>query len=166
MIATASLLSAAGTSLWFLVFGKFPSPMFWLVVLVYISVTRPLWESTLLTYLLCLVISAYTAFPFEELLVYFLLMMLMLVLIRERVFWGGPTFFMLMVAVASVGAPFMFWAVSRGFDKNPVGVPQIFDWLVGALLTCLFSLPLYRLYQWYDKIGAQDAGSEMRVGPR
>lgn len=166
MIATASLLSAAETSLWFLVLGRFPAPMFWLVVLVYISVTRPLWESTLLTYLLSLVISSYTAFPFEQFLVYNLLLMVTLVLIRERVFWGGPTFFMLMVALASLAAPIVFWIVSRGFDKNPVAIPQLFDWLISALLTVLFSLPLYRIYQWYDKIGSQDAGAESRVGPR
>ncbi len=166
MCATASLLSAVETSLWFLVFGSFPAPMFWLVVLVYISVTRPLWESTLLTYLLSLVIASYTAFPFEHFLIYNLLMMVILVLIRERVFWGGPTFFMLMVAVASLLAPVLFWLVSRSFDKNPVIIPQLFDWLISALLTVLSSLPLYRIYQWYDKVGSLDAGSESRVGPR
>lgn len=166
MIATASLLCALETSLWFLVLGHFPPPMFWLVVLVYISVTRPLWESTFLTYLLTLVVASFTAFPFEQFLIYNLLMMVTLVLIRERVFWGGPTFFMLMVAVASLLAPIFFWLVSRGFDPNPVNIPRIFDWLISALLTVLFCLPLYRLYQWFDKVGSLDAGSESRVGPR
>lgn len=166
MLATATLFGAFQTSLWFLVFGRFPSPMLWLIVLVYIAMTRPLWEATLMTYLLTLVNVSFTAFPFEAMLVYSLLLMLCLILIRERVFWGGPTFFMLMVGAASLSAPILFWAASRWFDRNPLFIPQIFDWLLGALLTLLASLPVYRLYQWFDRIALMDAGSEGRVGPR
>jgi hypothetical protein len=166
MIFTVVFLSAAETSLWFLVFGRFPSPMFWLIVLVYVSVTRPLWESTMLTYFLCIAIAPFTAFPLSTLLIYCLLLMVLLILIRERVFWGGPTYFMLMVGVASVSAPFLYWLTSRVFDKNPLLLPNIFEWMISACLTTLCSLPLYRLYQWYDLIASQDAGSEGRVGPR
>lgn len=166
MMFTAIILAAAQTSLWFLVFGRFPSPAFWLIILVYVSVTRPLWEATLLTYLLCAVTAPFTVFPFEALLVYCLSMMTILFLIRERVFWGGPTYFMLMVAVASLSAPIMFWITSRLVDKNPLFLPNVFDWLISGCLTTLSSLPLYRIYQWFDLIAAQDAGSEGRVGPR
>ena len=119
-----------------------------------------------MVYVLALINSGYSVFPFEAMLVFSLLMMVMLFLIRERVFWGGPTFFMLMVAVAAVSAPLIFWLVSRWFDKNPIFIPQIFDWTLSALLTVLFSLPIYRLYQWFDRIALLDAGSEGRIGPR
>ncbi len=119
-----------------------------------------------MTYLLTFVQASFTAFPFEALLVYSLLLMVILILIRERVFWGGPTFFMLMVGVASLSAPILFWIASRWFDRNPVFIPQIFDWLLGALLTLLASLPIYALYQWIDRVALLDAGSEGRVGPR
>lgn len=99
-------------------------------------------------------------------LVYSLLMMMALMLLRERVFWGGPTFFMLMVGVASISAPVVFWLCSRWFDKNPLVIPEVFDWMVSGLLTLLFSLPVYRLYQWFDRVALLDAGSEGRVGPR
>lgn len=166
MLLAATVFGAIQTSLWFLVFGRFPAPMFWLVILVYMSVTRPLWEATLMTYLLTFVNSSFTAFPFEALLVYSLLLMLCLILIRERVFWGGPTFFMLMVGVASLSAPVLFWMASRWFDRNPVFIPAVFDWLIAALLTALASLPIYSLYQWFDRVALLDAGSEGRVGPR
>jgi hypothetical protein len=94
------------------------------------------------------------------------MLMLVLILLRERMFWGGPTFFMLMVGVASLSAPILFWICSRWFDKNPVFIPDIFDWLISALLTVLASLPVYRLYQWFDRVALMDAGSEGRVGPR
>jgi hypothetical protein len=149
-----------------LVFGRFPAPMMWLVVLVYMTVTRPLWEATLMTYILAFVFSSFTVFPFEAFLVYSLMLMLVLILLRERMFWGGPTFFMLMVGVASLSAPILFWICSRWFDKNPVFIPDIFDWLISALLTVLASLPVYRLYQWFDRVALMDAGSEGRVGPR
>ena len=166
MIFTAVLLSALQSSLWFLVFGRFPAPLFWLIILVYVSVTRPLWESTLSVYLLTLACAPFTAFPIEAMLVYCLLLMLLLNVIRERAFWGGPTYFMLMVGVASIAAPILFWMASRWFDKNPLFFPDIFDWLISAGLTTLCSLPIYRLYQWYDHIASQDAGAEGRVGPR
>jgi hypothetical protein len=166
MIFTAVLLAALQTSLWFLVFGRFPAPLFWLVILVYVTVTRQLWEATLMTYLLSFVNAGFTAFPFEAILIFSLMLMVALILIRERVYWGGPTFFMLMVGVASLSAPILFWLTSRWFDKNPVFIPEIFDWLISALLTVLASLPIYRLYSWYDRVALLDAGREERVGPR
>lgn len=160
------ILNGLQCTLWFQVFGGFPPPLLWLIVLVYMSVTRALWEATLMTYLLTLVNASFTAFPFEALLIYSLALMLMLMLIRERVFWGGPTFFMLMVGVASLSAPILYWLASRWFDKNPVFIPQIFDWLISGLLTVLFSLPLYRALQMLDTVSMQDAGSEGHIGPR
>ena len=166
MISTALLFGALQTSLWFLVFGYFPAPMLWLVPLVYVSVTRPMWEATMMVYAFSLVNAAYTAFPFEAILIYSLLLLVILFLTRERVYWGGPTFFMLMVGLAAVTAPVLFWLTSRWFDHNPVGVPALLDWLIAALLTLLASLPIYRLYSWYDAVALLDAGSEGRVGPR
>jgi hypothetical protein len=166
MVFTAVLLTAAQTGLWYLVLGRFPAPMFWLVILVYVSVTRPLWEATLMTYLLTLVNAGFTAFPFEAMLIYSLMLMLLIFMIRERMYWGGPTFFMLMVGAASLSAPILFWMTSRWFDRNPIFIPDIFDWLIAALLTAIASLPLYRLYAWYDRLALLDAGSEGRVGPR
>lgn len=166
MIGTAVLLTAVQTSLWFLVLGHFPAPMFWLVALVYGSVTRPLWEATLVTYLLCLSVAPFTAFPLGPLLIFCLALMLFMFFIRERVFWGGPTYFMLMVGATSLSAPILFWIVSRWHDKNPLFLPGVFDWLISGCLTTVCSLPLYRIYQWFDLIAAQDAGSEGRVGPR
>jgi hypothetical protein len=166
MMLSAIVLSALQTSLWFQLFGRFPAPMFWLITLVYFGVTRPLWEATLGIYLLVIVCAPFTVFPFAAFLVYALMLMLILILIRERVFWGGSTYFMLMVGVACVSAPILFWICSRWFDKNPLFLPAIFDWLIASGLTALFSLPLYRLYQWIDKIASQDAGADVRVGPR
>lgn len=166
MIFTAVVLASMQTSLWFLVFGRFPAPMLWLVVLVYCAVTRPLWEAVMMTYLLTFVNAAFTAFPFEAFLIYSLILTVTLILIRERVYWGGPTFFMLMVGVATLSAPVVFWLCSRWFDKNPLFMPDLFDWILSALLTMLSSLPIYRLYSWYDRVALLDAGSEGRVGPR
>ncbi len=166
IMAMAVVLNGVQCAFWYLIFGSFPPPLMWMVVLVYMSVTRTLWEATLMTYLLTLVNTSFTAFPFEALLVYSLALMFMLMLIRERVFWGGPTYFMLMVGVASLTAPILFWIASRWFDKNPVFIPQIFDWLISGLLTMLFSLPVYRLFQFFDVVASQDAGSESHIGPR
>jgi hypothetical protein len=165
-LATTLVLNGLQTSFWFLAVGSFPPPFFWLIVLVYISVTRPMWEATLMTYLLCFINSAFTVLPFEAMLVFSLALMVTLVLVRERVFWGGPTYFMLMVAAATMAAPILHWIASRWFDKNPVFIPQIFDWLISCLLTIIFSLPLYRLFQWYDAVAAQDSSRESRIGPR
>lgn len=166
IVTGAIVLSGLQTSMWYLVFGAFPPPMMWLTILVYLSVTRPTWEATVMVYVLTFINSAFTVFPFEALLIYSLALMGCLILIRERVFWGGPTFFSVMVGVASLSAPILYWVTSRWFDKNPVFVPQLFDWLISALLTMLFSLPVYRLYQWFDQIATYDRGSEGRIGPR
>ena len=166
MLTTDLAFNATQSSLWFLVFGRFPPPLAWLVVLVYMSVTRPLWEAAMMTYLLTFVNSGFTVFPFEALLIYSLALMVVLFLIRERVYWGGPTFFMLMVGAASTSAPILFWLTSRWFDRNPAPAPDFWAWVLSALLTLLASLPIYRLYAWFDRVALLDAGSEGRVGPR
>lgn len=166
MIVSVTVFTALQTSLWFLVFGTFPAPMFWLILLVYVSVTRPLWEATLTVYLLCAAIAQFTIFPFEGLLIFCLMMMLALYMTRERVYWGGPTYFMLMVGGASLVAPIFYWICSRWLDKNPLQIPDIFDWLLTGCLTVLVSPPFYRLYQWMDRVSEQDAGSETRLGPK
>lgn len=166
ILATTMVLNGLQTSFWFLLFGSFPPPLLWLVVLVYISLTRTLGEATLMTYLLSFANSSFSAFPFEAMLVYCLGLMILIILIRERMFWGGPTFFMLMVGCASLSAPILYWVTSRIFEKNPVFIPVAFDWMISALLTVLFSLPLYRLYQAIDAVAAHDAGSEGHIGPR
>lgn len=166
VMALTVVMNGFQCAFWYLLFGSFPPPLLWLVALVYMSVTRTLWEATLMTYLLTFVNASFTAFPFEAMLIYSLALMFMLMLIRERVFWGGPTFFMLMVGVASLTAPILFWLTSRWFDKNPVFIPQVFDWLISGLLTVLFSLPVYRLFQLLDIVAMQDAGSEGHIGPR
>lgn len=166
VLLTAVVLVAFETSLWFLVFGRFPAPMFWLIILVYVSVSRPLWEAVLIAYLLSFALAPFTVVPFNIMLVFCLTLLVITVLIRERVFWGGPSYFMLMVGAVSIAAPIVFWILSRLSERNPVAVPEIFDWLISACLTTLFSLPIYALYQWYDRIAAQDALTEGRVGPR
>lgn len=162
----AILLNGIQSGFWYLVFGGFPPPLMWLVALVYVSVTRPLWEATVLTYVLTLVNAAYTIVPFEALLVFSVALMFALMLIRERVYWGGSAYFMLMVGVASLMAPVFFWLTSRWFDKNPIFIPEIFDWLISGLLTMLVSLPLYYVFQLIDAISNHDAVSEGTLGPR
>jgi hypothetical protein len=166
IVVTAVVMVAGTCSLWFLVFGRFPAPMFWLIILVYVSVTRPLWEAVLLTYLLSICLTPFTIVPFNALLIYCLMLLVLTVMIRERVYWGGPTYFMLMVGAASIASPVLFWLLSRWSERNPLVFPEIFDWLISACLTALFSLPVYQLFQWYDRIAAQDSLSEGRVGPR
>lgn len=160
------VINGIQTSLWYLLFGSFPPPLFWLIVLTYVSVTKPLWEATLLTYILSLATAGFTAFPLEAFLVYNLAFMLMLMFIRERVFWGGATFFMLMVGVSSATAPFLYWLASRWFDKNPVFIPQVFDWVISALLSMVFSVPIYAICQAIDNVATKDAGAEGHIGPR
>jgi hypothetical protein len=165
IVLIATLLSGASTTLWFLVFGSLAAPMLWLIVLVYVSMSRRLLEATFLTYLLTMVHASFTAFPASSLLIHHLTLVGLLVLIRERAFWGGPTYFMLMTSVASILALPLFWLISRAVDSSPLAVPELWDWLLSILWTVAFSLPLYLLFSKLDQWSFADAG-EGALGPR
>lgn len=158
-------LTAAQTSLWVLVMGNFPPPLFWLMMLIYVAITRSVPQAIMYFYLLTLVISSFTAFPFEHFLLMNMIMLILLLIVKGRIFWPGTTYFVLVCGAFSLVAPLLLWILSRFLDKNPLFVPAIFNWLISALMTMLAGMVLFNVLQWFDRLIHQEGRLE-NIGAR
>lgn len=154
------------TSAWYLLFGNFPPPQLWLVLLVYVAITKPLGPALILTYALSLCNSAFTALPFGVLLLLSLLTVIALIYIRTQFYWGGPAYFVVIVGATSFIWPVAMWIASRVYDANPITIPAIWDWLISTLMTALVSPPLYATLEWVERRWGEDRSGEIQLGSR
>jgi hypothetical protein len=160
LVACTFGLTAIQTSLWFLIMGSFPPPLFWLMMLIYVALTRSLPQAIMYYYLLTMVISSFTVFPFEHFLLMNTIMLMLLLIVKGRIFWPGTSFYVLACGASALIAPLIFWTLSRLLDKNPLFMPEIFSWLVSALMTMLVSMALYNILRWFDRILLAEGRSE------
>ncbi len=152
------------TSAWYLVFGNFPPPMLWLVLLVYIAVTRSLFSAIWLTYILSFFNAAFTALPFGLMLGLSLMTIFILISIRKHFYWGGKAYFVIIVGATTFVWPIGLWIASRAYDTNPIFIPAAWDWLLSALMTALVSPVFFSLLEWIEAKLNDERASDFRLG--
>jgi len=146
------------------VLGGFPPPFFWLVVLTFVILHRHVGEGVFTVYLFTLTLCAYTSLPFEQLLVNNMTCLVLILLVKNRIYWSSPNYFMLMVGAAT-GLHFSLTALlSQFFDHNPLRSPELFSWALSFLMTILSSIPIYRLLRWWDRLTDRDELTESTGG--
>ena len=160
----AILLAALQCSLWLQLFGWFPAPQMWLAVLTFWVLYRELWEAVLMMYILAIVVSAFTAMPFAHLLAINLLICLSLAFAKRRIYWSGPTFFMLASGAAVIGLMLFTLLISWRYDHNPIRSIAFFGWVISVLLTMLVSLPMHRIFGWLDLLTNKEHPTEAGTG--
>jgi hypothetical protein len=164
LVVFANVLSAFQTSLWMQVLGGFPPPFFWIVVLTYVILHRHVGEGVLMIYLFTLSLSAYTSLPFEQFLVSNMVGLVLILLVKNRIYWSSPNYFMLMTA-GGTGIHFVaIFVLSQFLDRNPLRSPELFSWTISFLMTILVSIPLYRILKWWDRITDRDELTESTGG--
>jgi hypothetical protein len=156
VILFTDLACAFQTSLWMQVLGNLPPPMIWLPVLTYVILHRHIGEGVFTVYLITFVLCAYTVEPFEHLLLNSMVCLVFILVIKHRIYWASPNYFMLMTAAAT-GLHFVLFAfLSQFLDRNPLRSPEFFHWVISFLLTLLASLPIYRFLRWLDRLSGRD----------
>lgn len=138
------LLCGFQTSFWFQIFGWLSAPPLWLLLIVYISLYRRSTTTVLWVYFLGFLASAFTLAPLKMIWCSLLLLYLLIVFVKARVFWGGPGYFAL-VSTASVATfQLTYWILSHLLEPNPVPMLPL-ERLTQILLTPLFSFPIHWL---------------------
>lgn len=160
IVVLTDLICALQTSLWMQVLGTFPPPMLWLPVMTYVILHRPIWEGVFMTYVLTFVLCAYTAEPFEHFLLANLLSLVFVLLIKNRIYWSSPNYFMLMTATSLLLHFLLIFILSQFYDHNPLRNPELFHWMISFLLTVLVSVPIYRFLKWLDKISQREESTD------
>jgi cell shape-determining protein MreD len=146
----ALFLATLQTSLWFQVMGSFPSPSFWIPVLVYIALNRSSMQAVVTIYLMCILLSTMTTMPEGILILVCILLGLSAQVFKQRIQWPGQSYFMIVCGSAALLFHVFYWVISLIIEEHPLTNPQVSDWLIEALLTPLIAPFLYRLFVWLD----------------
>ena len=154
------ILTSLQCSLWMQFFGYFPAPQLWLTTLIYWTLYRKPLESIFMAYILTAVAGALSSIPTNMLLFIIIILVFLAMMVKRRIFWAGPTFFMICAGLSTLIFPTVHFGLSWLIETNPIHDIEALDWLLSALLTALLSLPLYYLYDWIDKLTQKKLPSE------
>ncbi len=151
IFALSSLMSLQ-SSLWLNLFGHSPAPYFWLSVIAYWTLYRNIYEAILIVYFSALVMITMSGIPLDMSFAVHVSLVGLLYLLKDRVLWSGPNSFMMASGFAALLLPILTFLWSHILEPRPVADFKYFEWTIRALLTSAFSLPLYYIFSWIDKI--------------
>lgn len=150
------LLTGLQTSLWFQLLGLFPAPQFWIIALTYLVIHRSFWLPLSLGYLFPVILTGFTAWPFEYLLASSMVIIGASQLLKDRLYGSGVNYF---IALCGWNV-FLFHICYTvlGFFKEDIYLARVslFDLSLSPLLSVLFAYPLYFVFKFLDRIFKQE----------
>jgi hypothetical protein len=151
LIILFNLACSFQTTFWFQVFGQVPSPLIWILFPVYVIVTRPGFGALFMCYFFTFVASRYSSIHVGNLLIVMSLITFLILLLRSRIFWPGPSYYLLISFASLVSFHSLFLIVSLLLENQHA--PLLFwDRLVQILLTLGFCYPCYLVMQKIDNL--------------
>ena len=153
----AVLLASFQSSLWLQLFGYTPPPYMWLAVVNYWVMFRRPGRALIMNYLVAYALFAMTGMPLNILFSVLLMNFAVLYFIRDRVFWAGPTHFMLACGGSAFFMPISIMISCLIFEAHPFLDFHAFAWIITALFTALAALPIYYVLVFIDRLTFQDA---------
>lgn len=160
LLGSSLLLSALQSSFWFQLFGALPPPHLWIPLAVYLSLCRRPIEGIFTLYTISFIWMNLTVVPLGTFLFFVLGIHLAVQAIKQRVYWPGSTYFMIISGGAALLLPPYQLLLSLVFETQVLRGPDYISWILQALLTALFSLPIYPLLNWIDRITHKEQPAE------
>lgn len=154
------LLMVLETTVWFHWFNQLPAPNFWIPIIVYYCLQHSYFRSLVMIYLVSIIVSSLSSMPVALIIISQLFVFGALTLVRQRIYWGGTSYFLL----ATTGA-LLLWdlnhlMLSWLIEPNSIERPQWISWLAELLYAPLFTPALFRLLakidRWVEDDGNQD----------
>jgi len=149
-------LATVQSSLWFQIFGYFPSPAFWIPALIYVAIFRTTLEAVILSFLFALAISTMSSMPDGILVTTTMLLALSARTFRQRIYWNSNSYIMMICGVGALLFHLYFFIASMFFSEISMHSPQVLDWLLEALLTPAVAPALFKLFKWIDVLTNQE----------
>ncbi|MCH2534777.1 MAG: hypothetical protein MK008_10085 [Bdellovibrionales bacterium] len=149
-LSTLLILTTLETSLWMQVFGTFPSPSFWIPVLVYWSIYRSHKQGLFMAYLMAFIISPLTALPLGMFLLTNLVLFEIAFFVRSRFYQPGVIYFTLVCGLITFSLPIVLLLLSWLIENKPLKDLQVFALFMKPLLTMLVCIPLSYLFMYFD----------------
>ncbi|HAG91962.1 MAG TPA: hypothetical protein DCL41_08825 [Bdellovibrionales bacterium] len=151
------LLTGIQTSFWLQLLGPFPTPQLWIVVLTYLITHRPFWISLGMGYLFSVILTGFTAWPFEYILTSAMVLVGVSQLLKDRIYSSGPNYF-----IALCGWNVFLFHVCYTFlgmlkEDIPFARVSLFDFILSPLLSVLLAFPVFSGLRMLDRIFKEDA---------
>jgi hypothetical protein len=150
------LLTGAQSSLWFHVLGLFPTPQLWIVALTYLIIHRSFWLSLSMGYLFAVLMTGFTAWPFENLLATSMVIVGSSQLLKDRIYGSGANYF---IALCGWNV-FLFHLCYTflGFVTEDISFSRVslFDLSLSPLLSMLLAYPVYFAFKLLDRLFKED----------
>ena len=144
------LLTAAQCGLWFKLFNGFPAPFFWILYLCYVSLYRENEEAFILGALGYLAVMSFTIIPHGTLFLIGFSVCLFCHYIKDRIFWPGPSYYLLIVLISSFSSFVIYYLLTIIFEETHL--PQV-RWLylfLQIFLSTLVAPVFYFIYMFFS----------------
>ncbi|MCB0341924.1 MAG: hypothetical protein KDD59_06735 [Bdellovibrionales bacterium] len=158
----AIALTAFQSALWLQLFGYTSSPYAWITVLAFWSIYRSAVEGLAMAYLLTLTVAPFTAMSLDLILFSHVFLFFCSYMLRQRIYWTGATYFMLVCGFMAMLLPFAHLVGSWVLDDAESANFLFFEWIMRTLLTTLMGLPVYSLFVWLDRFTKKPLPQEAR----
>lgn len=161
LVLSVGLISAQ-SSFWMQVFGNFPPPNLWILIICYWALYRSIWEAISLTYILTLLVAAMSAANFGILVATHLMILYMTHSFRSRFFWKSSTYFMLVTGTASLLFPILYFLLCSAFEAPGLTQFAFFEYILRSLLTALLATPFFAVFDWVDRMTQKELPAEVK----
>jgi hypothetical protein len=155
------ILTNIQTGLWYDIFGGFPTPFFWLLCLVYYGIYRSNKDAVLLFAFNVFIVMNYTVAPLGLIFLSSFGVFVLMTKLKSRVFWRGPSYFVMMSAISVPVFYILYYGISWSFEEIGFAKIRWFYILTQILLTTLISPLFYFIFQNIDRISGKEQSLPM-----
>lgn len=155
LILLVALATGFQTSFWSQIFGMLPGPLIWLLFILYLTLYRRPMEAVGLCYLCATQVYFFGWIPFGLLLFNIITLFGIVFVVKERIFWPGPRYFVIASFLAVLLYQIIYIFNSWFFELIPIRDLMFFERLFQAIITPLFATPVYYLLKTWERLTDQ-----------
>ena len=145
------MLCGFQSTLWFQITGGIPAPLFWLNLVVYLSIEKKPFVALALIQFIGWIVAAFTATHIGVLQVTLFILFWLIYLIRSRIYWPGSMYYSFISFIAVVAFQVIYILTSLLIEKNAASI-LFWDRTIQILLTPLFSFFMYSPIKKLDRL--------------
>lgn len=150
-----ALATGFQTSFWAQLFGNLPSPLIWVLFILYLALYRRPIEAIILSYLCAAQVYFFGWIPMGLLLLNIVILFGIVYFVKERIFWPGARYFL----IASLLGVFLYQVIylvnSWAFELVPIRDFMIFERVFQAIITPIFAVPVYFILKFWERLTSQ-----------
>lgn len=155
LVLLIALATGFQTSFWAQLFGSLPSPLVWLLFILYLALYRRPIEAIGLSYLCAAQVYFFGWIPFGILMLNVVVLFGIVYFVKERIFWPGARYFIIASLLGGFLYQIIYLVNSWAFEMIPVRDVMIVERIFQALITPIFAAPVYFILKFWERLTYQ-----------